>query len=160
MIMIIEQEIEKRIVEAIGRALDGNGIHGIQVTGSLQTGLIKAVEDGECSGLIVVKVKPRSYQTPTTPECQIPVSVVFTSRADVDYDGKSYIGVSGVLLDIFTQWQRCLDDVHSLFGIESRFDCTGYQLADGDTTVDPSGKTWGYTHDMSIYGVIGNIQTN
>lgn len=156
--MIIEQEIEKRISDTISQALADNNIDGIQVTGSLQTTeIIKAVEKENCSGMIIVKVKPRRYQTPTTPECEIPVSIVFTSRADVDYNGKSYMTVFGVLLDTFNQWQRCLDDVHTLFNIEQVFNCTGYQLSDGDTTIDSNGKIWGYTHDMVVSGVVQNI---
>ena len=156
--MIIEQELEKRISDTISQALTDNNIDGIQVTGSLQTtNIIKSVEKGNCSGLIVVKVKPRRYQTPTTPECEIPVYVVFTSRSDVDYNGKSYMNVFGVLLDIFNQWQRCLDDVHTLFNIENVFNYTGYQLSDGDTTIDSGNKVWGYTHAMVVSGVVENI---
>lgn len=154
--MIIEQELEKRILNAIQDKLTENNITGIQLSGSLQTeeNNIKAKENGSSTGYLIVKVNPRQYSSPTIPECEIPISVALTVRSDIDFDGKTYMDVFGVLISIFEQWQKCLSDVHTLFTIEDNFNVTGYQLNAGNCPLDANSKVWGYTHDMTIFGVI------
>lgn len=155
--MIVEQELEKRVLDVFKTKLDELGINNIQLTGSLQTtegNERKSEENPESVGFLMVKAKPRQYSTPTIPECQISISVALTIRSDMDFNGKTYIDVFETLLNTFERWQKCLDDVHELFTIQDKFNVTGYQLNSGDTPLDKNSKVWGYVHEMTLYGVI------
>lgn len=152
--MIVEQEIESRLVSAFAAKFAEANLN-IQVAGLLNNSdELKGAEKADVDGVMIVKAKPRAYSTPTNPECQIEVDVSVTLRADRDYNGKCFIDVFCLLIDMFQQWQRCLDDAHEMFTIENAFTCTGYVLNDGDTGTEVSGKTWNYTHGMTVYGVI------
>ena len=157
--MTIEENLETRLVDLFAEIFAGANLN-IQVFGLLNSADgLKGEEKPDVDGVMIVKVRPRSYQTPTIPECQIQVDVSMTCRADKDYNGKSFSDVFGILIDTFQQWQRCLDDAHTAFAVEGMFDCTGYVLNDGDTAIDASGKTWIYTHSMTVYGVVIYTQT-
>ena len=104
--------------------------------------------------IIIVKASPRSYSTPTVPTCQIDLQVNALVRADIDYNGMNYLAVSDKMMDIFQHWQRCYIDTHEDFNVPNEFDCTGFQLGSGTFTLDATGKTWQYQHNMTIYGVV------
>lgn len=154
--MIIEQELEQAVVNAIKEKLSEKEITSIAVNGMLQTSETKGLEQDDKDGYIFIKASPRQYPTPTTPECQIGVKLALTLRSDVDYNGVTFAEVFETLIDLFEQWQKCLDDVHTLFSIDAKFNCTGFQLSAGDTSIDPSQKVWAYTHDMIIFGVVNS----
>lgn len=154
--MIIEQELEQAVINAIKEKLLEKDINTISVKGMLQTSDTKGLEKDEKEGYIFVKATPRQYSTSTVPECQINIRIVLTLRSDIDYNGSTYVDVFETLIDLFERWQKCLSDVHNLFNIENRFNCTGYQLSSGDTSTDTSKTIWAYSHDMIIYGVVLN----
>ena len=81
---MIEQKIEKMIVDKITSIFTDNGIDDFRVYGSLQPDILKGIEDVS-SIVVVVKANPRSYQSPTIPTCQIDFEVQLTLRADIDY---------------------------------------------------------------------------
>jgi hypothetical protein len=110
------------------------------------------MEDADKAGYIFVKASPRQYGTPTTPECQISARVVAQLRADVDWNGSTYLEVFNALIGLFENWQRCLTDAHELFSFDN-FRMTGYLLNGGDTSLDAGRKTWTYAHDMTVYGI-------
>ncbi len=71
-----EQKIEKIVMDKFQSALSASGIDDIQIMGAWQKsdgGEIKGLEDGTKAGVIVVKVLPRSYETPTIPDGQFTV---------------------------------------------------------------------------------------
>lgn len=152
--MIVEQEIESRLVTAFSAKLAEAGLN-VQVAGLLtDSDALKGAEKAGVDGVMVVKARPRSYTTPTDPECQIEVSISLAFRADADCYGSRFMDAFGLLMDTFQQWQRCMDDAHEMFSVDGAFSCTGYVLNEGDTGMEPSGKTWSYTHSMTISGVI------
>ena len=154
--MIVEQQLEQAVINAINEKLSEKEITTIAVNGMLQTADNKGLEQDDKDGYIFIKATPRQYQTPTTPECQIGIKLALTLRSDIDYNGVKFSEVFETLIDLFEQWQKCLDDVHTLFSIENKFNCTGFQLSAGDTNTDSSQKVWAYVHDMIIYGVVIN----
>jgi len=155
MTMMIEKEIENAVVSQIKSKLEAAEIDNIQVSGLLgtTTDTLKGEEDGEKSGYIFVKASPRQYETPTVPECQVNVRVVMTVRADEDWNGKTYLDLFEMLMGTFEKWQKCMDDVHTLFTFDNYF-VQGYVLGPGDAGLDQTKKVWTYTHDMTLYGVI------
>lgn len=150
---MIEQKLEKNVIDKITQILNDNDIQDFSVYGSLQPEIIKGVED-ESQIIVVVKVSPRSYSSPTIPTCQIDIKVSLALRADVDFSGKNYLDVCDILMSRFEIWQKCLDDAHEDFHIPGEFSIVGFQLGNGTTAMDPDKTIWQYTHDFTIYGVV------
>ena len=112
------------------------------------------VEKESSDGMVVVKTQPRQYSSPTIPTCEIVVGVNVTIRADIDYNGMTYLDVADKIMNVLSQWQRCYMDTHVDFTIDGEFDCTGFQLESGAFQFDRSDKVWQYSHQMTVFGVI------
>ena len=152
---MIEQSIEARVLAKIQDSLSALGIDNVRLVGQLEAVEgVKGLEDADDQIIIVAKSSPRSYSTPTIPNCTINVDVNALVRADIDYSGRNYLDVTDRLMQIFQHWQRCYDDTHEDFTIDGDFDCTGFQLGTGSFNLDGSGKVWQYQHSMSILGVV------
>ncbi len=154
---MVEQILEKKVADTITAVLAEHGIADIQVVGSLQPTAVnelKAVEAESAHGLVVVKAAPRQYSSPTIPTCEIEIGVTANIRADVDYNGMTYLDVASKIMSVLQRWQRCYDDTHSDFTIDGEIDCTGFQLDAGSFAFDRADKVWQYSHSMTIFGVI------
>lgn len=103
---------------------------------------------------IIAKSSPRSYSTATIPTCQINVQLNVLVRADVDYNGVNYLDVTSKVMNVLENWQKCYDDTHEDFTLSGEFECTGYRLDSGNFTLDQTGKTWQYSHSMTVFGVV------
>ena len=114
---------------------------------------MKAVEK-DSDIVVVVKISPRAYQTPTTPICQIEGTVSLVVKADVDFNGHTYLDVCDSLMTQFEIWQKCLEDAHEDFAVENRFQVAGFQLGSGQTSTDPDKVIWQYTHNFTLFGVV------
>ena len=146
---MIEHNIEKSIIDRLTAVLKDAGIQNVQMAGQLQAVEdVKGLEDNESDVIIVVKSSPRSYATPTIPTCQIGVEVKALVRADVDFNGMTYLDVTDRLMGVFQHWQKCYPDTHYDFTVPSRFECSGFQLGAGNFSLDPSGKVWQYSHNI------------
>ena len=151
---MIEQNIEDKVLAKVAAVLSADGVN-VQYTGQLKaTDGIKALENASSDVFIIAKSSPRSYSTATIPTCQINLTLNVLVRADSDYTGMNYLDVTSKVMNILQHWQRCYDDTHEDFTVENEFDCTGYQLGSGNFTLDKTGKTWQYSHSMTIYGVV------
>lgn len=151
---MIEQNIEDKVLEKVASVLSADGIN-VQYTGQLKASeAVKAVESASSDVFIIAKSSPRSYSTATIPTCQIDVMLNVLVRADIDCKGANYLDVTSKVMNILQHWQRCYDDTHEDFTVEGEFDCTGYQLGSGNFTLDATGKTWQYTHSMTVFGVV------
>ena len=158
---MVEQLLEKKVADTISAVLAENGIADIQVVGSLQPSAVnelKAVEAESAHGLVIVKAAPRLYESPTIPTCEITIGVTANIRADIDYNGMTYLDVADKIMSVLQRWQRCYADTHIDFTIEGEFDCTGFQLDSGAFAFDRSDKVWQYTHSMTIFGVIQDTE--
>lgn len=152
---MIEQNIEDKVLEKVYDALSADGIQNIQLVGQLGACEgIKGLENANSDVIIIAKSSPRSYSTATIPTCQIQVQLNVLVRADIDYDGTNYLDVTSKIMNVLQHWQRCYDDTHEDFTVEGEFDCSGYQLDSGNFTLDNTGKTWQYTHSMTVFGVV------
>ena len=151
---MIEQQIENRVIEKVTSALSATGAN-VQYAGQLQaTEGVKALENANSDVFIIAKASPRSYSTATIPTCQIGVTLNVLVRADVDYNGVNYLDVTSKVMDILENWQKCYDDTHEDFTLSGEFECSGYRLDSGNFTLDSTGKTWQYSHSMTILGVV------
>lgn len=91
---MIEQKIEKIVVDKLSSALSAAGIGDIQVMGAWQPAEgdgVKGLEDGTMAGILTVKVYPRQYETPTIPDGSMQVDVGLVSRTDVDWQGTGWL---------------------------------------------------------------------
>ena len=159
---MIEQNIEDKVLAKVSNVLSAAGVENIQYFGQLGAcENVKGIENADSDVIIIAKSSPRAYSTATIPTCQIDVQLNVLVRADVDFNGVNYLAVTNKVMDVLQHWQRCYDDTHEDFTVEGEFDCTGYQLAGGNFTLDSTGKTWQYTHSMTVFGVVlENQETN
>jgi len=102
---MIEQQIEARVLAKINDVLSATGIDDIRLVGQLEAVEgVKGLENADDAVVIIAKSSPRSYSTATIPTCQINVEVNALVRADIDYNGKNYLDVSDLLMQIFQHW--------------------------------------------------------
>lgn len=151
--IMIEKDIEKKIIDKFQTLLNASNVEGIQLVGSLQIEQLKLLQECENTGYVIVKVSPRSYQTPTTPDCTIDVEVSLTVRADVDYTGKDYLELADILMNQYETWQKCMDDTHEDFTVDA-FDVTGFVLNEGKTSIDQTATIFQYNHNFTLYGIV------
>lgn len=152
---MIEQVSEKKIVDALSAALPETA--NITVIGAWQPstdGAIKSLEDGTAEGYLTVRMQPRSYETPTIPTAQIACTISLAMRAEVDADGQNYLAVTDAVTNVLQQWQNDISAVVSTFGIEGKFDATGFQLTGGDAGIDKANKVWSWAQSLIVYGVV------
>lgn len=150
-----EQKIEEKVITKLTTSLSG---YNIQIIGSWQTtsGTLKSVEDDTKTGVLVVKVYPRSYQTPTVPDANIVVELNLVMRADIDKDGSNYLAVTDALTTPLQSWQQSYDDYSRDFGVDNEFEPTGFTLNGGSISLDKEMKTWTYNQQFTVYGLLTN----
>ncbi len=130
--------------------------------GTLQPALLDYENKGEetthdhNNGILVVKVRPREYDSPMIPTCKFNCALSLSLRADYDYNGHTYLDVCELIMDEMERLQKCLDDVHDDYSFEG-FNATGFQLGQGDTSINQTEKIWGYTHSFTVFGVIEDV---
>ncbi len=156
---LIEAEIEKIFVEKFQKALER---YNIQVVGSwdikrLTDENVKGEEEANVNGVLAVKISPRQYATPTVPDTTINGAISLSVRADVDWSGEMYLGVVAEIMTELEKLQECYCSTHSEYSIPELGYCvTGFQLGQGDSSVNPTSKIFGYTHNFTMFGVIHN----
>lgn len=152
---MIEAKLEKIFVERLKAELDGMGI---QVCGTWDVASlddVKAEEDEDAVGVLVVKTSPRQYRTPTVPDATINGGISLTVRGDVDYNGQVYLNAVQKIMREMERLQKCWHDAHQIYSMpEEGWTVTGFQLTQGDNTLNPTTKVWNYTHSFVVYGVI------
>lgn len=101
---MIEADIEKRVVEKFKELFAANGIDNVQVSGSFDISDIKATQEAGKTSYLVVKVDPRSYGSPTLPETTLDIGFNLIVRADVDFNGKTYLDLCDILMTQMETW--------------------------------------------------------
>lgn len=156
---MIECELEKLFVDKFKEVCKD---FNLQIIGTLQTTTfeqLKAEEENGSSGVLVVKIFPREYATPTVPTCTIRGSISLSLRADIDFNGKTYLQVCSAIMDEMERLQKCACQVHEDYSVPSEgFDVTGFQLGQGDTGINQQGKIFTYLHQFTVFGVIRDAQ--
>lgn len=72
--VMIEQQIEKKVLAKIEGRLNNAGIEKVQLVGQLDAVEgVKGIEASDSDVIIVAKASPRAYSTATIPTCQIDV---------------------------------------------------------------------------------------
>ena len=155
---MIESKLEKLFVDKFKAVCND---YGLQIIGTLQPttfGELKAEEEKGSSGVLVVKIFPREYATPTVPTCTIRGSISLSLRADVDFSGNTYLDVCEAIMNEMERLQKCAHQTHGDYSIPSEgFDVTGFQLGQGDTGINQQGKIFTYLHQFTVLGVIREI---
>ena len=154
---LIEQKIEKIVLEQFDTALSVANVNGIQLIGAWQSATddnLKAFEDGRAIGVLGVKVYPRQYDTPTIPDGSMQVDVSLTIRADVDKQGTTWLSATEAISDTLQKWQKSYADYKPVFEITGEFLPTGFNIAGGDCGLDKQSDTWQYTQSFNLFGVI------
>lgn len=149
---MLEKDLEEKIKAKLTTVLDCDEIQFLGTWAPVDAESLKA-EENTTAGYCVVKVSPRQYQTPTIPTATIDVEISLVVRADVDFNGQSYLDLTDKLMTQYEIWQKCLDDAHVDFSTDD-FEVTGYVLGNGSNGIEKSQILWTYEHSMTIYGVV------
>lgn len=153
---MIERDIEVQLVSKIKELLKPTNENdaNIQIDGLWDYREDKGVQEDSVDGQLFISVQPRSYQTPTIPTCQIPIVFTLVMRAELDSDGRRYYETCDKLMTQFERWQKCLCDSHLDMTVPNEFEVTGYQLNGGQSLLDKTNKTWNYSQEMVVFGVV------
>lgn len=151
---MIEQLLEKKIVDEFAVALSALDIQVIGAWQPMPDDMVKSMEAGKSTGYLTVRMQPRSYETPTIPTAQFPCTISLVMRAEADACGQGYLAATEKISDVLQQWQKSLDDASSTFDIEDSLNVTGFQLTGGDVGADKANKVWTYTQSLIVYGVV------
>lgn len=148
-----EQKIEQILIDKIQSAINDDSI---QVIGSWQSleKIRKATEVIGKSGYVSIKTYPRQYETFTIPECTMQVDVTVCIRADVDYDGITYLEKSEQILNVLYRYQKSFTSYRDDFIIEDEFKPVGFRLDSGDCGIDKDKCLWTVTQSCTIMGII------
>ena len=114
---MIEAKVERVFVEKFKNALKP---FGVQVVGTWDVSILnecveatpKAEEEAGTSGVLVVKIQPRQYATPTVPDATLNGAISLSIRADVDWSGKTYLDVCDIVVKEMEKLQQCYHSTH------------------------------------------------
>lgn len=150
---MIEQEIEKRVIDELSDAVDDNKIQFIGLWQKNDNGL-KSFEDYSSYGIVTVKVYPRTYETPTIPYANFQVDIGLTMRAEIDSSGLSYLSTTEKISNLLQNWQNDFQSFQTSFSNIDTFQPTGFNIDSGDVGLDRDNCVWQYTHTFTMYGII------
>jgi len=154
---MIESKIETIFVKRLKCRLEKLNI---QVVGTWDVGSLtenKGEEDAGATGVLVVKIQPRQYATPTVPNMTLNGALSLSVRGEIDFDGKIYLEAVKQILDEMEMLQKCYHDTHMEYSLpDEGFEVVGFQLGQGDNNINPTSKIYSYTHQFSVMGVITN----
>lgn len=152
-----EQKIEKIVIDKFKTAFETANINDIQLIGvwsSVSDGELKSFEEAQSTGILGVKVYPRTYETPTIPDGTFQIDIALTIRAEVDSTGKDYFAATQVVSDVLHAWQKSYDAYSTDFAIENEFQPTGFNLESGDVGLNKEDCVWQYSCSFNLYGII------
>ena len=153
---MIEQLVEKRIMEKLDAALKAANVEGVEVVGAWQpsaAGTVKATESAAL-GYLTVKVNPREYDGYLTKGCALSCTVELDVRAESDANGASYLAITDALADVLFHWHDAVENVVADFSDIDGFDPVGFRLDGGEVGVDKTAAVWTYLHNFTLRGVI------
>lgn len=155
---MIEQKIEKIIIDRLEMMLQ-NTCAKTQLMGVWQAvqGKNKLEEDFDTDGVIVIKVLPRSYETPTVPYGTMDCTLVLTMRTELDGSGKKFLETCDKISTLISIWQKNFKGFRSDFHLEGEFEPTGFQTAGGDVSLDQQNSVLVFTQTFQIYGIISDV---
>ena len=158
---MIEKDLQDKLKTLLQTRLEELRLD-IQYMGMLDVGNstgqdnLKLNEDDEIDSVLIIKVDPCSYETPTIPDAQFNITVSLVTSSATDYNGKTYSDITDKLESVFQYWQKTYTNYHEDFLIENKFEPTGYQLTGGAYSLDKDKYTWTYVRTFTLYGIILN----
>lgn len=153
---MIEQVLEKKIVDAFASQLSATNVQVIGAWQPTTDDEVKSLEDGEAACYLTVRMQPRSYDTPTIPTAQFPCTITLVMRAEVDAQGINYLTTTSAISNVLQKWQDSIEQVNEDFSIEDYLNAVGFQITGGDVGSDKTNKIWTYTQSLIVYGVVLN----
>lgn len=156
---MIEQLVEKRVLDRLTAALEAAGVDGIAAFGAWQVsdeGVAKDVETAADGGVLSVKVEPRQYATPTIPHATLAATVALTLRAETDPRGLTRLAVAEALAAVLFAWQDSFSAFAADFdGIDGFRPC-GFALSGGDVGLDRNAAAWTFSQSFTINAILTN----
>lgn len=154
---MIEQAVEKRVMDVLAAAVGAAGVEGVSVHGAWQVadeGEAKAVETAAERGMLSVKVAPREYATPTVPHATLSATVALDLRAEADGRGAARLAVAEAVSRVLVAWQDSFAAFALAFAGIDGFTPCGFRLGGGDVGLDRNLSTWTYSQSFTINCII------
>lgn len=154
---MIEQQVEKRVLDILSAALETAGVDGIAAFGAWQVadeGAAKDVETAADGGIMSVKVEPRQYATPTVPHATLAATVALTLRAETDPRGLSRLAIADALLSVLYSWQDSFAAFAADFSGIDGFRPCGFALSGGDVGLDRNAAAWTFSQSFTINAIL------
>lgn len=147
---MIEQELEKAIIDAVAAL----GLDGVALTGAWQgAGEVKGVENASARAVCAVSVRPRTYETFTTPRADFAASLALAVRREMCPDGSALSGIADPILEMLDGWQRSIETLRGAVKVE-RLGICGLRLDGGEVAFDEGRGAWTVSQTFTIRGVV------
>lgn len=151
---MVEQKIEKIIIDKFAAALEAANVEGLQIIGAWQTAAaVKALEEAYVRGYLSVKVQPRAFQTYTVSDGELTVRVELNIKAELDAKGVDYLTITNILTNVLAAWHKSYAVGKADFELEDEFLFTGFRLDGGDCGIDRDHNTWTWMQGFTIQGI-------
>lgn len=136
---MIESKLESIFVGKLKKRLENKNIQVVGTWDVTSFNDVKSEEDAGTTGVLVVKISPRQYATPTVPTTTIQGAISLSVRGDVDFNGSIYLDVVSTILSEMEKLQKCYCSTHDEYSIpDEGFTVTGFQLNQGDNSINPT----------------------
>ncbi len=149
---MVERELEKAIIDAVAAL----GIEGVALTGAWQgaaSGAVKGVESASARAVCAVSVRPRTYETFTTPRADFAASIALAVRREMCPDGAALSGIAGPILEMLDGWQKSIGTLRAALPVD-RLGICGLRLDGGEVAFDEGRGAWTVSQTFTIRGVV------
>lgn len=148
--MLIERELERRLVEAFSE-----GLEDAEVVGSRQpsdVGTVKGERDVAARSVVAVSVGFRTHDAFSLTPISVSATVAVTTRAEMDATGECHEAVLEKIADRLSLWHKDADMMTDALSFDRFF--AGELRMDGGSgrQYDPNRSTWVETVTFTIRG--------
>lgn len=146
---MIERELERRIVERIGRL----GLDGLQVVG-VWGGRPEEAEASAAKAVLAVVVRPRQYEAYLSSRAEFAVALTLSVRIEAcgGPDGLEYYAAA--LTGVLEGWQESIGEAKADLWIENEFSPAGVRVDGGDVELDTDRGAWVVQQTFSVRGIV------
>lgn len=155
---MVEQLIEKIIIDKIEAALADASIEGVQILGAWQpvtdaAADPKSIEEPGARGYISIKVGSRGYDKFLDAEGALDVRLELNMRAEADAKGGDYLAVTRIVCAVIQAWHRSFSVGEMDFNIPDKFLYTGFRMDAGLPGIDRTHCVWTWIQPFVITGI-------
>ena len=155
---MIELLLENAAVSALADALGDPRISVSGFWSPAPDGTAKGEEDPSSLGALSVVVKPRAFESFTTPKANISVAIALAVREDMDPRRENLAALAARLVARLQAWQTSIDAVRADFTVAG-FTPSGFRLDGGDASFDDLAASAVFSQSFTLRGIVTSTTT-